>query len=231
MPAASSSLGDIQACVFDAYGTLYDFNSAAARARDELGDKADALSAEWRVKQLQYTWLRSLMGQYEPFWTVTGEALDYSMDALDIDNPGLRGRLMDLYMNIDAFPEVPDVLTRLNGAGLRTAILSNGSPDMLEGGAASTGCDKLLEMSISIDEIGIFKPDPRCYQLAVDKLGVAKENIAFMSSNSWDANGAAAFGFRVVWINRYGQRRERLPSQPDEILTSLEDLPALLGVA
>ena len=223
---------NIEACVFDAYGTLYDFNSAAERCRADLGDKADALSAEWRAKQLQYTWLRTLMGQYEPFWNVTGQALDYALASQGIEaDQALRDKLLDLYMNIAAFPEVPGVLTKLSEGGLRTAILSNGSPNMLAGAAAATGCDQLLEASISIDEIQIYKPDPRCYQLAVDKLGVPKERIAFQSSNSWDANGAAAFGFNVVWINRYGQPAERLPSQPDHILDSLEELPALLGVS
>lgn len=223
-------LENIRACVFDAYGTLYDFNSATERCRDDLGDKADKLSAEWRMKQLQYTWLRSLMGQYAPFWTVTGDALDYSMDSLGIQDAALRERLMDLYKNIDAFPEVSEVLTTLKSAGLKLAILSNGSPEMLDAAARHTGCDEILEASISVDEVGIFKPDPRTYQLAVDTLGVPKEQIAFQSSNSWDAVGAAAFGFRVVWINRYGQSRERLPAQPDAEVDSLRALPEILGL-
>ncbi len=227
---ADAKLENIEACVFDAYGTLYDFNSATERCRDALGDKADALSAEWRVKQLQYTWLRSLMGQYEPFWKVTGEALDYAMDTLGIDDPPLRERLMDLYMNIEAFPEVPEVLSQLKAAGLKTAILSNGSPNMLEAAAKSTGAGELLDANITVDEVGIFKPDPRVYALAVEHLGVPAERIAFQSSNSWDANGAAAYGFRVVWINRYGQKRERLPSQPDFEVRSLRDLPGILGL-
>ncbi len=227
---ADAKLENIEACVFDAYGTLYDFNSATERCRDALGDKADALSAEWRVKQLQYTWLRSLMGQYEPFWKVTGEALDYAMDTLGIDDPPLRERLMDLYMNIEAFPEVSEVLSQLKAAGLKTAILSNGSPNMLEAAAKSTGAGELLDANITVDEVGIFKPDPRVYALAVEHLGVPANRIAFQSSNSWDANGAAAYGFRVVWINRYGQKRERLPSQPDFEVQSLRDLPGILGL-
>ncbi len=225
-----AQIENIRACVFDAYGTLYDFNSATERCRDALGDKADRLSAEWRAKQLQYTWLRSLMGLYEPFWTVTGDALDYSMDTLGIDDPSLRDRLMGLYMNIDAFPEVTEVLGILKDAGLKLAILSNGSPEMLEAAAKHTGCDALLDASLSVDELGVYKPDPSVYQLAVDRLGVPAEAIAFQSSNSWDAVGAAAFGFRVVWINRYGQRRERLPAQPDVEVDSLRALPGILGL-
>lgn len=225
-----TTLENIRACVFDAYGTLYDFNSATERCRDALGDKADRLSAEWRTKQLQYTWLRSLMGRYAPFWTVTGDALDYAMDTLGIDDPALRERLMGLYMNIDAFPEVNEVLTTLKEAGMKLAILSNGSPDMLDAAAKHTGCEAILDASFSVDELGVYKPDPRVYQMAVDKLGVPREAIAFQSSNSWDAVGAAAFGFRVVWINRYGQRRERLPAQPDAEIDSLRALPAVLGL-
>jgi 2-haloacid dehalogenase len=223
-------LENIRACVFDAYGTLYDFNSAPARCRDALGDKTERLSAEWRTKQLQYTWLRRLMGRYAPFWTVTGDALDYAMDTLGIDDPALRERLMGLYKTLDAFPEVTEVLTALKTAGLKVAILSNGSPEMLEAAARHTGCDRLVDASISVDALGVYKPDPRVYQLAVDRLGVPREAIAFQSSNAWDAVGAAAFGFRVVWINRYGQRRERLPAQPDLEVDSLRALPGLLGL-
>jgi 2-haloacid dehalogenase len=224
------TLSGIEACVFDAYGTLFDFNSAAAKCRDELGEQADALSALWRDKQLQYTWLRSLMGQYTPFWTVTGEALDYAMDALNIANPALRERLMSCYRDISAFPEVPDMLRKLKESGLKTAILTNGSPDMVEAGMQASGIADLLDGAFSVDAVGIFKPDPRVYQLAVDGLGVDKDKIAFQSSNAWDANGAAAFGFQTVWINRYGQRRERLPSQPAIELTSLTEFPAVVGL-
>lgn len=226
----TASLENIEACVFDAYGTLFDFNSAASRCRDALGDKADALSAMWRDKQIQYTWLRSLMGQYTSFWTVTGDALDYTMETLGLADPALRTRLMDCYMNIDAFEEVQGVLATLKRAGLKTAILSNGSPEMLEGGIRHTGIGELLDGAYSVEEVGIFKPDPRVYQLAVDRLGVPADRISFQSSNAWDAVGAAAFGFKVVWVNRYGQRPERLPSQPDIELDSLTAYPAVLGL-
>lgn len=227
---ASSTLDDIEACVFDAYGTLFDFNSATERCRADLADKADALSALWRTKQLQYTWLRSLMGSYVPFWQVTGEALDFAMESLDLEDPALRGKLMDLYQNIEAFPEVPSVLKTLRDSGLKIAILSNGSPEMLEAGAQHSGIADLLDANISVADVGIFKPDPRVYKLACDRLDVAAEHISFQSSNAWDAHGASAFGFRVAWVNRYGQRRERLPGAPDVELKSLSELPPVLGL-
>jgi 2-haloacid dehalogenase len=225
------TLENIDACVFDAYGTLFDFNSAAQRCRDVLGDKADDLSAVWRTKQLQYTWLRALMGEHAPFWQVTGEALDFAMDSLDIDDQALRDRLMDLYLHIDAFPEVVATLKVLKEAGLKTAILSNGSPEMLAAAVENTGTGPYLDAVLSVEDVGIFKPHPSVYQLACDRLGVDAANISFQSSNSWDAVGAANFGMRVVWINRYGQGRERLGAQPDVELSRMDELPAIVGAA
>jgi 2-haloacid dehalogenase len=222
-------LRDAAACVFDAYGTLYDFNSAAARCRDRLGAKADDVSALWRLKQLQYSWLRSLMGEYAPFWQVTGEALDHAMDALGIADAALRETLMNLYREIEPFPEVPGVLAALKQRGLRLAILSNGSPDMLAAAARHSGLDALLEASLSVDSVGIYKPDRRVYQLACDRFGVPAPRIAFFSSNGWDAHGAAAFGFQSVWLNRTGARRERLPGALLHECKTLADVPALLG--
>ncbi len=223
-------LSRIDACVFDAYGTLYDFNSAAARCRDDLGAKADELSALWRTKQLQYTWLRSLMGTYVPFWNVTGDALDFALDALGIADRKLRERLMALYLALDAFPEVPQVLQQLKQAGIRLAILSNGSPEMLEAAAKSSKLDALLEASLSVHSVGVFKPDRRVYQLAVDFFQVKPQRIAFFSSNAWDAHGGALFGFQTVWLNRSRQKAERLPGPPALERSTLADLPALLGV-
>jgi 2-haloacid dehalogenase len=228
--AASSALDDIGACVFDAYGTIFDFAAAAARCRDELGDKADALSDLWRTKQLQYTWLRSLMGSYADFWQVTGDALDFSLSSLDIDDPALRQRLMDLYLRLDTFPEIAEMLQALKTAGIRTAILSNGSPDMLTSAVEGAGLQNLLDEVFSVDSLSVFKPDPSVYQLAVDGLGVDAGRICFMSSNAWDASGAANFGFRVVWCNRYGQRPERLPGDIIHEVTTLAELPGLLGI-
>ena len=221
---------NIQACVFDAYGTLLDFNSAVMMCADEIGDEAARLSDLWRQKQLQYTWLRSLMGQHADFWQVTGEALDFSLAALQIDKPDLRSRLMDLYRVLEAFPEIPETLRRLKAGGMRTAILSNGSPEMLQAAVDHNGLNDLLDDIQSVEDVGVFKPDPRIYQLSVDRLGVAKENICFMSSNGWDAAGAAAFGFKVVWINRYRQPVEHLPTTPDREIDTLTPLHGILGL-
>lgn len=225
-------LTDIRACVFDAYGTLFDFASAAAGCADELGDKAAPLTALWRDKQLQYSWLRGLQGRYVPFWQVTGEALDFALETLGLPKDGpLRERLMDLYRTLGTFPEVPGVLRQLRGMGFATAILSNGSPDMLTSAVEGAGLTSAFDAVISVDEVGSFKPDRRVYQRAVDRLGVPAGAVAFQSSNAWDAHAASAFGMRVVWCNRYGQRRERLPGAPDHEIRSLAELPALLAPA
>jgi 2-haloacid dehalogenase len=222
-------LTGIKACVFDAYGTLFDFASAAKGCRDVLGDDTDRLTTLWRDKQLQYTWLRAVQGRHAEFWQVTGEALDYSLETLGIDRPGLRDRLMALYLSLDAFPEVPETLRRLKAAGLRTAILSNGSPRMLEAVVKGAKLDGLLDAVLSVEAVGVYKPHPRVYQLAVDRLAVPATAIAFQSSNAWDAYAASAFGMKVVWCNRYGQRRERLPGAPDREIRSLAELPALVA--
>ena len=227
---AHPRFGDIAVCVFDAYGTLFDYNAAAARHSAALGDKAAPLADLWRLKQLQYTWLRSLMGRYDGFWQVTGDALDYSMAALDIDDAALRGDLMEAYRILDAYPEVPETLATLRAQGLRCAILSNGEPGMLDSAVEAAGIGASLDAVLSVDEVGIYKPHPSVYQLVVDRLGVPAARVSFQSSNAWDANGAAAFGFRVAWCNRFGQGQERVPEPPDAEITTLAELPALLGV-
>ncbi len=223
-------IGPIDACVFDAYGTLFDVAAAAARCRDDLHGKADQLAEVWRLKQLQYTWLRSLMRRYVDFTQVTGDALDYALAAVGIDDPPLRERLMGLYMELDAYPEVPEMLRRLRAGGLKTGILTNGSPKMIDAAVASAGIGELLDAVLTVDPLGIYKPDPSVYQLTPDRFGVPVERIAFMSSNAWDAAAAADFGMTVVWVNRFGQPPERLPGTPVAELTSLEALPELFGV-
>ena len=224
-------LSGIKACVFDAYGTLFDVASAAKSCRDVLGDKTDALAALWRDKQLTYSWLRGLQGRHADFWQVTGDALDFALETLGITAGPMRERLMTLYLTLDAFPEVPEVLRRLRRAGLRTAILSNGSPRMLDAAVRGAGLDGLLDAVLSVEEVGVYKPHPKVYQLAVDRLGVEPGAISFQSSNAWDAHAASAFGMKVVWCNRYGQRRERLPGAPDREVRTLAELPALVGAA
>ena len=219
----------VRACVFDAYGTLFDFASAAAACADVLGDKAAAVTALWRDKQLQYTWLRGLQGRHADFWQVTGDALDFTLDTLAIADANVRDRLMSLYRTLDCFPEVPQVLGRLKEAGFVTAILSNGSPSMLADAVAGARLGDLLDHVLSVEEVGVFKPHPSVYRLAVDRLGVPPSAISFQSSNAWDAHAASAFGMRVVWCNRYGQRRERLPGAPDREIRTLAELPSLLA--
>ena len=201
----------IRACVFDAYGTLFDVHSAVAGLRDRIGPKAEELSQLWRVKQLEYTWLRALMDRHADFWQVTGDALDHACARLRVDPGPIRAPLMQAYRSLDAYPEVPAVLERLRRGGLRLAILSNGEPGMLADGARSAGIESLLDAVLSVEEIGVYKPHPRVYRLATDRLGVRDNEVAFMSSNAWDVHGAACFGLRPVWINRLGAPPERLP--------------------
>ena len=222
-------LKGIQACVFDAYGTLFDVNAAAARCQDELGDKWQPLAEIWRTKQLQYTWLRALMGEHKPFWEVTADALDFAMASLGLDEDDLRGRLLDLYLQLDAYPEVPAMLERLKAAGLRTAILSNGSPEMLASAVANAGIGDLLDAVLSVEQVGIFKPHPSVYGMASDEFGLPAGDMSFQSANAWDAHAAAHFGFQVVWVNRFGAAAERLPGRPVAELTSLHALPEVVG--
>lgn len=225
-----TQLSGIRACVFDAYGTLFDYASAAAACKDELGDNTARLTTLWRDKQLQYTWLRAAQGRHADFWQVTGDALDFALDTLGLRNDALRARLMNLYLSLATFPEVPEVLRQLRAAGLKTAILSNGSPTMLIAAVQSAGISDLLDAVLSVEEAGVYKPHPKVYQLAVDRLGVAAPRaICFQSSNAWDAYAASAFGMRVVWCNRYSQRPERLPGKPDREVRTLAELPALVG--
>ena len=226
---AGHSPGSVRACVFDAYGTLFDFASAARRCRDVLGDSSDKLTDLWREKQLQYTWLRAAQGRHADFWQVTGDALDFSLETLMLDQPGLRDRLMELYLTLDTFPDVQSVLKQLKAAGLKTAILSNGTPTMLDSAVKNARIDSLLDAVLSVEEVGVYKPDPRVYQLAVDQLGIPASQISFQSSNAWDAYAASSFGMKVVWCNRYRQRKERLPRNPDHEIETLAELPRIVG--
>ncbi|HZT19661.1 MAG TPA: haloacid dehalogenase type II, partial [Dongiaceae bacterium] len=195
-------------CVFDAYGTLFDVHSAVARHAGRLGPEADALSRLWRVKQLEYTWVRSLMRRHADFQACTAAALDFALASLGIEDPDLRPALLEAYLRLDAYPEVPGVLRTLREAGLRSAILSNGTPAMLEGAVRAAGLEGLLDACLSVEERGIYKPDPSVYRLATDRFGVAPAEVSFQSSNAWDVAGARAFGFRAVWVTR--------TKQPDE---------------
>lgn len=220
---------DIKACVFDAYGTLFDVHSAIGRYRERCGEAADQISALWRSKQLEYTWLRSLMRRHADFRQITADALDFALDSHGIADPALRQDLLDAYLSLACYPEVTETLRKLTGNGIRCAILSNGSPAMVEALVGNNRLESLIEKTLSIEAVGIYKPDPRVYQLAVDWCGARPDQIAFQSANAWDAAGAASFGLTVAWINRFAQRRERLPADPQAEIKSLTELPGLLG--
>jgi 2-haloacid dehalogenase len=222
---------DVDACVFDAYGTLFDFNSAASAARSELGEDWQRVSDLWRQKQLQYTWLRGLAGHHADFWQVTGDALDFALATLKIERPDLRERLMDLYLRLATFPEVPETLRRLKATGRKLAILSNGTPAMLDAVVKSAGLESLFDAVLSVEAVGMYKPHPSVYGLAGDRLKLAPGRICFLSSNAWDAFSAKAFGMRVLWCNRYGQAPERIPATPDGEIAELSVLPNLLASA
>ncbi len=222
-------LEGIRACVFDAYGTLFDFASAAARCEDVPEERRAALTALWRDKQLEYTWLRTLQNRYADFWQVTGEALDFALESLDLAQPALRERLMELYLGLELFAEVPSVLGSLRERGFRTAILSNGSPKMLEALVTRSRLEHLFDAVLSADAVRVFKTHPKVYQYALRSLGLPASAIAFQSSNAWDAHAASDFGMRVVWCNRCGQRRERLPGALAFEIRTLRELPGLLA--
>lgn len=221
----------VKACIFDAYGTLFDVNAAARALAHELGEDWLPLAELWRAKQLNYSWLRSLMGAYVDFWQLTMDALDFALESRGMVNPALRQRLLDLYFNLACFPEVPEMLRRLKNAGMATGILSNGTPAMLEAACRSSGVSNLLDHVISVEEIGIYKPDPRVYTLVADRLGLQPKEVAFHSSNGWDIHAGKRAGFFTIWINRSGQPHERLPNPPDVILRDLSDVPSVLEAA
>ena len=226
----ATAFESIEACVFDAYGTLFDVNSAVAGIQQRVGPRYGELSAAWRKRQLEYTWLRSLMQSHTDFWQLTADALRVSLHEFGIDEPGLHDDLMRAYLQLAPFPEVKSVLQLLKNADFRTAILTNGNPAMIEAAVQSAGIGGLIDHQLSVESVGIFKPDARVYQLAVDELGISANRIAFQSSNSWDAAGAAHFGFKVAWINRYSQPLEALPGTPSAMLSDLTELPGLLGI-
>ncbi len=225
---AKLKLQGIEACVFDAYGTLFDVNSAAHAAQDSLGEKWQPFAELWRAKQLQYTWLRGLGGRHADFWQVTGEALDFAMATMRIEDPALRERLMNLYLVLSAYPEVPETLQQLKAGGMKLAILSNGSPSMLAAAADHAGIAELLNAVLSVEEVRVYKPHPAVYGLACKRLNVAADRVCFLSSNGWDAYSAKAFGLRVLWCNRFGQAPERIPETPDAQIATLAELPEIV---
>lgn len=200
----------IKAAVFDAYGTLLDVHAAMARHAERLGPDWQRISAEWRTKQIEYTWVRSLAGpaQHRDFWTLTQEALAFVAQRHGITDPGLLADVLAAYRRLDAYPEVPALLASLRDQGVVRAILSNGEPGMLDDAVQSAGIATLLDAVLSVEDVGVFKPDPRVYRLVTERFGLSRDEVRFYSSNPWDAFGALTFGFHVFWVNR--------ANQPDE---------------
>ncbi|WP_170367884.1 haloacid dehalogenase type II [Ruegeria arenilitoris] len=226
----------ITTCVFDAYGTLFDVAAAARQAaaepgQDALRDKWPELANHWRLKQLQYTWLRAVADAHADFWDVTQDGLDWALEATGLQrDPALRQRLLDLYWELQAYPEVPAMLKALKDGGMQTAILSNGSPPMLEGAVRSAGIAGVLDDILSVESVGVFKPHARVYDLVCDRFGCERSNVLFVSSNGWDAAGASGYGFVTAWVNRAGEPMDRLPWTPAHVLSDLTSIPELAGV-
>ncbi|MBB4265783.1 haloacid dehalogenase type II [Roseospira visakhapatnamensis] len=229
MASSSRAPRPVVACLFDAYGTLFDVTSAARHMADEIGPHWDQLAEVWRLRQVEYTWLRTLMDQYVGFRTVTAEALDFAFASLgQVPRPGLAERMMDLYMTLDPFPEVVETLATLRDRGIATAILSNGSPDMLEAAVDSAGLTDLLDDALSVETVRRFKPTAEAYALGCRRFAAEPRHLAFVSSNGWDVAGAASFGFHTLWVNRHNRPMERLPGRPVVDLDTLAALPDCL---
>lgn len=222
----------ISTVVFDAYGTLFDVAAAARQAAAEPGREALAavwpkLANDWRLKQLQYTWLRAVTDAHTDFWEVTQDGLDWALEASGLSDPELRERLLALYWDLPAYPEVPEMLARLKQRKPNTAILSNGSPDMLDGAVASADIGAYLDAVLSVQDVGVFKPHRSVYQLVPDRFGGTPDQVLFVSANGWDAAAAAGFGFQSIWVNRAGDPVDRLPWQPVRILSDLSTIPQI----
>ena len=218
-------------CAFDAYGTLFDVAAAARQAAGEPGNERlseswQAVAANWRAKQLSYTWLRAVAGAHADFWQVTCDALDWAMEAEGLSgDDGLRRRLLDLYWRLSAYPEVRSVLSELKQAGHPVAILSNGTPEMLSAAVSASDLAESIDVVLSVEQVGVFKPHPSVYRLATAHFGCEPSDLLFVSSNGWDAAAAAGFGFRSVWVNRLGEPVERLPWRPDAVVGDLTSIP------
>ena len=212
------------AYIFDAYGTLFDVHSAVSRHRDEIGPEAARLTELWRTKQLEYSWVRTLMGRFKDFQALTEDALDHAAARCGGISDDLRAKLLQAYAELDAYPEVRPTLERLRQIGAKTAILSNGTAAMLAKAAAAAGLSDHLDASLSVDPAGAFKTDRRAYELVGEHFRIGPKDVAFVSSNRWDVAGAAAFGFHTYWVNRTGMPDEYLDLPPARVLTSLQGL-------
>ncbi|WP_394154367.1 haloacid dehalogenase type II [Loktanella salsilacus] len=220
----------ITTCIFDAYGTLFDVNAAARRAAQEPGQERlaavwEQLARDWRQKQLEYSWLRAVADRHCDFWQLTQDGLDWAMEAAGLDDPALRTRLLALYWELEAYPEVPAMLRTLKDRGMTTAILSNGPPDMLRAAITLAGLNDLLDDALSVEDVGVFKPHPSVYDMVGNRFGCRRDQVMFVSSNGWDAAAGAGYGFHTVWANRLGAPMDRLYARPEHVLPDLSTLP------
>ena len=217
---------NIKAIIFDAYGTLFDVNSAAEKCKDKIGDKWESFANYWRTTQLEYTWLRSLMNRHKDFWKITEDSLDKSMKFFKIDN-SIRNDLLDLYKVLSPFSEVKETLKKLKKKDLKLAILSNGTPSLLKNLVKNNNLENIFDDIFSIEEVGIFKPDSKVYELPVNKYNIKKDEILFLSANTWDVSGGGNYGYNSVWVNRNKNIFDNLDYQP---LDEIQDLSELLEI-
>ena len=223
----------VNICIFDAYGTLFDVTSATRIVANEeeyssFPNHSVKVSNSWRIKQLEYSWLRNIMHEYIDFWQITKDALDFALEENQIKNEKLRQRLLDVYWNLSAYPEAHDVLTTLKANNIQTGILSNGSNQMLNSAVVSANLENYLDKIISIDGIEIYKPDPKVYQMVIDQFNCKIEEVLFISSNGWDIAGASKFGFTTLWVNRNLIPKDRLTFMPNKITNNLSIIPNIL---
>ena len=218
---------NIKAIIFDAYGTLFDVNSAAEKCKDKIGDKWEVFSNFWRTTQLEYTWLRSLMKRHENFWQVTEDSLDKSMKAFNID-PSMKNELLNLYKVLSPFKEVPKTLKILKEKNFKLAILSNGTPSLLNELVMSNDLNDLFDDLFSIEEVGIYKPDSKVYNLPIEKYKIKKNEVAFLSANTWDVSGGGNYGFNSIWVNRNNSIFDNLDYKPQNEIKNLGELTKLI---
>ena len=217
----------IKAIIFDAYGTLFDVNSAAEKCKEKLGDKWEGFANYWRTTQLEYTWLRSLMRRHKDFWQITEDSLDKSMNFYNIDN-SMRSELLNLYKVLSPFTEVTDALNKLKQSNYKLAILSNGTPDLLNELVVSNQLKDIFDDIFSVEEAGIFKPDSKVYDLPINKYNIEKNEVLFLSANTWDVSGAGNYGYNTVWVNRNNNIFDKLDFEPNQQISNLSELLDLI---
>ena len=218
---------NVKAIIFDAYGTLFDVNSAAEKCKDKIGDKWEGFANYWRTTQLEYTWLRSLMKRHKNFWQITEDSLDKSMNAFNIDK-SMRNELLDLYKTLNTFPEVKDVLNKLKEKNYKLAILSNGTPSLLNELVKSNNIENIFDDIFSIEDVGIYKPDSRVYDIPTKKYQIQKNEVAFLSANTWDVSGGGNYGYNAIWVNRNNNNFDNLDYKPKSEIKDLSELLSLI---